>query len=92
MGVLLLFTNADERFRGFAKVVIWVGVVTSFVMGIVMIATIIGQYGLGVGVALGMVYLMLGLMITWVISLAVRTVGKVLKKVGEAREKTSLPG
>jgi len=85
-----LFTNADERFKGFAKVVVWVGIVTSFVMGIVMIATI-SQYGLGVGIALGLVYLLLGLIITWTLSLALRGLGKLLKKLGEIDRKTSVP-
>jgi hypothetical protein len=85
-----VFTNVDEQFRGFAKVVIWVGIVTSCLMSIVMIATI-SQQSLGEGIALGLVYLLLGLMITWAISLALRGLGLLLKKIGESGRKTSIP-
>ncbi len=85
-----MFTNVDERFRGFAKVVVWVGIVTSVVMGIVMIATI-SQNSLGEGIALGLVYLLLGLLITWVLSLALRGLGLLLKKIAARGRKTSIP-
>ena len=85
-----MIPSVDERFKGFAKVVVWVGIVTSCVMCIVMIATI-SQQSLFEGLALGMVYLLLGLMITWAISLALRGLGLLLKKIGEGSRRTSVP-
>jgi ABC-type transport system involved in multi-copper enzyme maturation permease subunit len=85
-----MFTNADERFKGLAKTVIWVGVFISFAMSIVMLATI-SQYSLGEGIALGLVYLLLGLMITLAISLALFGLGKLLKKIGEITRNPSIP-
>jgi len=87
---VFLYSDVDERFRGFAKVVMWVGVVTSFVTCVVMFA-MISQQSLGEGIALGLVYLLLGLMITWVLSLALRGLGLLLKKIGESGRKTSIP-
>ena len=78
-----MFTNADERFKGLAKTVVWAGAVISFAMSIVMLATISQYRFLGEGIALGLVYLLLGLMITLAISLALFGLGKLLKKIGE---------
>ena len=69
-----MFTNIGGKIKGLAKVVCWIGIILSFIMGVIMMATQ-GE----LGVATGLITMIIGALASWVGSFVLYGFGELVE-------------
>jgi len=84
-----LYTNIGGKIKGLAKVICWIGIVASVIAGIAMMVSM-SQLNGGLGVLLGLVYMVVGALVSWISSLALYGFGELIENTAVIARNVSM--
>ena len=90
-----MFNNIGHKIKTLAKILCWIGIVLSFIIGIAIMAsgngslTINGNYANVSPVVIGIFYIIIGCLVSWVGSFFAYGFGQLIENTDEIKKNTA---
>lgn len=83
---VVMFDNIGKKIKLLASVLCWVGIIAYVIVAIIMI--VVGMVGSDILIGLGLIFLFVGPLISWISSFFMYGFGELIDKVGDIERNT----